>query len=154
MSDGKRLVYMMIYTIFMGILGKMAWEDGRTGMIRGTTLWIYSALGVVTAAVRYFLLGETPSWVDMGVLALILWILRKVTPRGMGDGDIWTLIGLPLYISETQMWAGIFYSMLFMILAAGWKYWRKKDRRAEIPYLPSLWTGLLLAGRSVFHGLY
>lgn len=145
---------MMIYTIFMGILGKMAWEDGRTGMIRGTTLWIYSALGVVTAAVRCFLLGETTSWVDMGVLALILWILRKVTPRGMGDGDIWTLIGLPLYISETQMWAGIFYSMLFMILAAGWKYWRKKDRRAEIPYLPSLWTGLLLVGRSVFHGLY
>ncbi|MFR8089299.1 MAG: prepilin peptidase [Lachnospirales bacterium] len=145
---------MIIYGIFLGILSRMAWEDGRQNVIRSSTLWIYSMVGIVTAAIRQIWMQEPLPWMDMTVLAGLLCFLRKVMPQGMGEGDIWALMVLPMYVAAAQMWEGILYSMFLMIPIAAWQYWRKKDKTAEIPYLPFLWMGMMLAGRNMLYGVY
>ena len=132
----------------------MAWEDGRQNVIRSSTLWIYSMVGIVTAAIRQIWMQESLPWMDMAVLTGLLCFLRKVMPQGMGEGDIWALMVLPMYVAAAQMWEGILYSMFLMIPIAAWQYWRKKDKTAEIPYLPFLWMGMMLAGRNMLYGVY
>ena len=91
---------------------------------------------------------------DMATLAFLLCFLKKVMPQGMGEGDIWTLMVLPMYVTAAQMWEGILYSMFLMIPIAAWQYWRKKDKTAGIPYLPFLWMGMMLVGRNMLYGVY
>ncbi len=145
---------MIIYGIFLGILSRMAWEDGRKNVIRSSTLWIYSVVGIVTAAIRQIWMQESLPWMDMAILAFLLCFLKKVMPQGMGEGDIWTLMVLPMYVTAAQMWEGILYSMFLMIPIAAWQYWRKKDKTAGIPYLPFLWMGMMLVGRNMLYGVY
>ncbi len=145
---------MIIYGIFLGILSRMAWEDGRKNVIRSSTLWIYSVVGIVTAAIRQIWMQESLPWMDMAILAFLLCFLKKVMPQGMGEGDIWTLMVLPMYVTAAQMWEGILYSMFLMIPIAAWQYWRKKDKTAGIPYLPFLWMGMMLVGRNMWYGVY
>lgn len=145
---------MIIYGIFLGILSRMAWEDGRKNVIRSSTLWIYSVVGIVTAAIRQIWMQESLPWMDMATLAFLLCFLKKVMPQGMGEGDIWTLMVLPMYVTAAQMWEGILHSMFLMIPIAAWQYWRKKDKTAGIPYLPFLWMGMMLVGRNMLYGVY
>ena len=144
---------MIIYGIFLGILSRMAWEDGRKNVIRSSTLWIYSVVGIVTAAIRQIWMQESLPWMDMATLAFY-YASEESDAAGNGRRGYMDTHGTADVCYRSADVGG---NSLFHVSYdphSGWQYWRKKDKTAGIPYLPFLWMGMMLVGRNMLYGVY
>ena len=107
-------------------------------------------------AVLYWLLGvglygcmrTEWGWTPLldGFVALSLCVaIKKIFPKDVGAGDLVLLAGLFLYTSGQTLWWGLGISFFLNGLAALCLWLVYRDKKAEVPFIPFLWSGFLLA---------
>ena len=107
-------------------------------------------------AVLYWLLGAVLygcMWTERGwaplidgfVVIALCGAIKKIFPKDVGPGDLVLLAGLFLYTSGQMLWRGLGVAFFLNGLAALCLWLIYRDKKAEIPFIPFLWSGFLLA---------
>ena len=155
MSVRRRVVF-VIYSICLAvILGVLAAEDLRKHSLKGSTLVIYSALGMLTALLRAMGKGSELPLLDAVFMMALLLLIRAILKGHVGTGDLWILAGLPLYLKSHEIWEVLFWGILCMLPPALMQWMEEKDGRGGLPFVPFLWAGvMILIGRYLQYGDY
>ena len=144
------------YAVIMAVGVVQSYEDIDTHRVRVALthvvgVWILTTLGIA-AAVESDLQSFTRMFIGAAVLWVLLWVLARVSRGGVGRGDLRLAPFIGAALGFLSLDAAITGIVGMSLVGATWGLVElvRQGRSAHIPFVPSMYAGLLLA--LVTHG--
>lgn len=137
------MVSLIVQLSLISCLLKLSAEDLKQKYLNQNTLLIYTAVGLAAAFLRFRHI-DLLEILDYGVWGLALVFIRQKLISEIGEGDLWVLAGLPLFLPAISMWETILCSFFLMFPIAGCVFAKEKNKKIDLPYLPALCGGTIM----------
>lgn len=128
----------IIWGIVWGMLGIFAWKDGSSGKL--PRRWLLTA---VLAGAIFRLAAGPGNWETaagcllpgLGVLGL-----SRGSRGAIGSGDGWVLLAVGWFLGGWHtfqlLWGGLLLASLWAVTV----FFRKRNRKERLPFIPFLWA--------------
>lgn len=122
----------------------MAAQDVRHRQVTRKSLAIASLCALICLPMQ-IISGRTVNLADTLLLYGLLAVLSKLFKNSIGIADLWVIAMLPLICESRMMWGSLMLAIALIFGVAVGMWFKTRNRNLQLPFLPFLSGGLLLA---------
>lgn len=144
--------YVVLTEAIISILWACSWYDRKYHLIPNRILVFALILRALILAVqaavnpgelKFFLLSSGIAAIALMIGAILC---RILSPNSVGFGDVKLLGVMGLYLGAFNVWSPVFMTLILLFIAGLYLlFFKKADRKTEIPLAPFLLAGTVLA---------
>lgn len=123
----------------LAALAYFSYRDIKERQLPGKEMLVFTIVGIPTWAMRIFTDGFFQSF---SLIPGILFGTISILSQGdLGIGDAWIILSVGMYLTNGEMLVFLILSMFLSMIWAGGVFFKKRNKRQELPFLPFLLAG-------------